>query len=564
MSFRGSVVNEGSKVKTPADTFDVVIFGGGLAGQTLARQIVLERPSATILVTELRTYPAKDAAHKVGESTVEIGAHYFAKVLGLEQHLKASQLRKAGLRYFFSRGANTDVAARIEMGASYFPPVPSYQINRGRFENTLIADNIRLGVEFWDRCKAMDVKQDGDIYHTTVERLGETSSIRSRWIVDASGRAGLLKRKFGLKRESPHKCNAVWFRIDDRIDLDDWSEDPTWKARLPKGLRWLSTNHFMGRGYWVWFIPLAGDATSIGIVADSELHPLEEMRSFPLALDWLRRFEPQCAREIEARSEKLLDFLAVKHYAHGCARVFSGERWALTGDAGVFTDPFYSPGSDFIAMSNTFITDLIVRDLGGEDIARRSNEYDRVYLNIYESYVGIYHNQYRVMGNSQVMAMKVVWDFAMYWSFLALRFMNGRLCDLDLSWRSASILQRANQLNCRLQKLFRAWDETDQNDYSATFIDVLEVEIMQRLHTGLSDELPGDLLLERMGENLKLCECLAAAIFRVAEPDIAKRPGQSGLSRFDTAAWLDSHLDHRNDVEIAEIAARTVEQLRQS
>jgi len=34
----------------------------------------------------------------------------------------------------------------------------------------------------------------------------------------------------------------------------------------------------------------------------------------------------------------------------------------LTGEAGAFLDPFYSPGSDYIAMANTFITDLIVRD----------------------------------------------------------------------------------------------------------------------------------------------------------------------------------------------------------
>src|SRR6185437_8725297 len=68
-------------------SFDVVVMGGGLAGQTLARQIKRERPSTRILIMELRPHPVKEAAHKVGESTVEIGAHYFAKVLGLETHL---------------------------------------------------------------------------------------------------------------------------------------------------------------------------------------------------------------------------------------------------------------------------------------------------------------------------------------------------------------------------------------------------------------------------------------------------------------------------------------------
>jgi hypothetical protein len=43
--------------------------------------------------------------------------------------------------------------------------------------------------------------------------------------------------------------------------------------------------------------------------------------------------------------------------------VFSARRWALTGEAGLFLDPFYSPGTDFIAISNTYITELVARDV---------------------------------------------------------------------------------------------------------------------------------------------------------------------------------------------------------
>ena len=547
----------------PVSIYDVVVLGGGLAGQTLARQIQRELPSTSILITELRPHPAKEAAHKVGESTVEIGAHYFSKVLGLEQHLLDSQLRKAGLRYFFPHSNNEDVASRVEMGASYFPPVPSYQIDRGRFENFLAEDNIRHGVHFWDCCKAVQVTRDGDTHFVRLERAGESFSVAARWVIDASGRAGLLKRQLGLSRESDHKCNAVWFRIADRIDIDEWSDDPQWQARLAKGLRRLSTNHFMGRGYWVWFIPLAGGATSVGIVADSELHPLKEMRSFERALDWLKRHEPQCAREVEARADKLMDFLALKHYAYGCARVFSGDRWALTGEAGVFTDPFYSPGSDFIAMSNTFIADLIRRDLSGEDITRRADDYNRVYLNTYESFITIYQNQYPLMGNPQLMAAKIVWDFAIYWGFLTLQFLNGRLCDLGLLERAGSILQRVNHLNARVQAFFQEWDALGQQTCGPAFIDVLGVNIMRRLHYGLEDHLPGDALLQRFAENLKLCESLAAAIFHEAAklfPHVASilvNPYAITLNLDE-----DGLFDREKAVAVEHVAAATMEYIR--
>ena len=77
---------------------DVVILGGGLAGLTLALQLRQREPDLDILVLERRSEPAPDAVHKVGESTVEVGAHYFDKVLGLGEHLRDRHLRTADRR----------------------------------------------------------------------------------------------------------------------------------------------------------------------------------------------------------------------------------------------------------------------------------------------------------------------------------------------------------------------------------------------------------------------------------------------------------------------------------
>lgn len=563
---REPVIERASPQSVPVATFDVVILGGGLAGLTLARQIKRARPSTSVLVTEFRAHPVPESAHKVGESTVEIGSHYFSEVLGLKHHLKSAQLRKAGLRYFFPRGWNDDVASRVEMGASYFPPVPSYQLDRGRFENALGEENLGLGVEFWDRCKAGRVTRDGGWHHIVLKRDGQPFTVAARWVVDASGRASILKRQLGLARPVGHKCNAVWFRIAEKIDLDEWSDDPRWHNRLPKGLRWLSTNHFMGRGYWVWFIPLAPEATSVGIVADAELHPLSEMRSFELALDWMRRHEPLCARVVEERRDKLMDFLALKHYAFGCARVFSGDRWALSGEAGVFTDPFYSPGSDFIGMGNTFITDLIMRDMAGEDVHARADEYNRVYLNTYESFITVYENQYPLMGNARVFAPKIVWDFAVYWGFLTLQFLGGRLCDLELLTRAGQHLQRVNHLNARMQAFFREWDALDRRDWEPAFIDVMDIDIMRRLHFELQDDLSGDAMLARFEQNLRLVESLAAAIFQEAAqllPQATDRPINPYAISLNPELWEEEGLfDSAKAVEVEEVAARSIMKLR--
>ena len=54
---------------------DVLIMGGGLAGLSLAIQLRQRDRGIRVVVIERRTHPVREAAFKVGESTVEIGAH---------------------------------------------------------------------------------------------------------------------------------------------------------------------------------------------------------------------------------------------------------------------------------------------------------------------------------------------------------------------------------------------------------------------------------------------------------------------------------------------------------
>ena len=231
---------------------------------------------------------------------------------------------------------------------------------------------------------------------------------------------------------------------------------------MPSGLRWQSTVHLMGAGYWVWLIPLGSGSHSFGIVADGDMHPFARINRFERAMDWLREFEPQCAEVMEAHAGELEDFLALQHFAHSCARVFSPDRWALVGEAGVFTDPFYSPGSDFIAMGNDYVTDLIVRDARGEDIAARAEAFNATYLRLFDAFIRLYDGQYPIMGNAQVMTAKVSWDNACYWAITALLFFQRRLRQPEFIASIEPLMRRFFVLHARMQQFFRAWDLADR------------------------------------------------------------------------------------------------------
>ena len=509
---------EKSQNKQPLNgEYDVVILGGGLAGLTLARQIKQARPETSILVAEKRKHPVPEVAFKVGESTVELGTHYLRDVLGLTEHLETYQLPKAGLRCFFTAGNNNDIAQRVELGGRIIPPVPSHQFDRGRLENMLGEENLTLGVDFWHDCKVREVSFGSSQHLVSLLRDTQELTVSARWVVDASGRAGLLKRQLGLAEKVTHDASAVWFRIDDKIDVTEWSSDERWRARVPDGLRWLSTNHLMGRGYWVWLIPLPSGATSIGIVADEKLHPHKQMNRFERALAWLYQHEPQCAQIIDQKRDRLQDFRALKQYAYGCKRVFSAERWALTGEAGVFVDPLYSPGTDFIGMGNSLITDLIIRDLAGEAIRERVEHYNLSYINLFKLFLAIYEGQYALMGNSQVMSAKIVWDFAIYWAVTTLLFFhNNKL--FDWTWVSSinHDFQRFNRLHTGMQHFFRQWDEVGTGEWSEIFVDLQKIDFLYQLHLELEAGLGEEELKVQFSKNIDLLEFVAEEMIKQA------------------------------------------------
>jgi flavin-dependent dehydrogenase len=355
-----------------------------------------------IVVLERQARPLREAAHKVGESTVEIAAHYFADTLGLREHLEASHIRKFGFRFFFSDGRD-DLANVTELGVSAVLPTPSYQIDRGILENFLGDEARRRGIDFRDgvTVRGFDIGP-GESEHAVriTDAAGNEDILAARWLLDASGRAGMIRRKLDLTRDNGHHANAIWFRIDERLEIDGWCDDTEWQSRCEPAERWRSTNHLCGPGYWAWLIPLSSGAHSVGIVADAAMHPIEGMKTFDLALAWLQKHQPAIAREVDRRRDKLLDFAFFRDYSYGCSRMFSSDRWALTGEAGAFLDPFYSPGSDFIAISNTYITLLVGRDRAGEPLAPYARLYERLFFSFYESTLKMYRGQYNLFGDA--------------------------------------------------------------------------------------------------------------------------------------------------------------------
>ncbi len=496
------------------EKFDVTVLGGGLAGLSFALQCQQAVPKARIVVLEKREHPVPEAAHKVGESTVEVAAHYFGEILGLKEHIRESQLPKLGLRFFFPAGDNSRIEDRLELGGKRYAPCPSYQLDRGRFENHL-GDLCRdRGIEFRDRARIENVSINSWGNHEVAyKQLKENKTIRSRWVIDASGRRAFLKRQLGLQQDSQHVANAAWFRFNNRIKIDDWCDKSEWhEGHSGKTARWYSTNHFMGQGYWVWIIPLSSGSTSMGIVAAEQFHSLSDFNSIDKSLNWLEKHEPQCADVVRENMESLQDFRAIRNYSTECKQVFSANRWGITGEAGFFHDPFYSPGSDFIAFSNTFLTDLVRRDLNWQGHRIRAFAYDRIFKRFYYGTLTAYQDQYQMFGNPTVMPTKILWDYLVYWSITGFIFFHGRMCEQTMYLRNLRRLDRLGKLNHFMQDFFRQWHAATDGRAVTGTVNVSEMPIIREMNQRLKDELPGGKFFERFEFNAQQLESLANEI----------------------------------------------------
>ena len=163
---------------------DVAIVGGGLAGLSLARHLLLETDCTVALLERRRELPPR--RQKVGESTVQLAGYYFSKVLDLEEHLCTAQVMKYNLRFYWPvRGAaNRGFEEYAQSYIREFSNVARYQLDRNRFEGHLLElvsreprFDLRLGVSHLE----VDLASGEGLHQVRVRAGGRDQELSARW-----------------------------------------------------------------------------------------------------------------------------------------------------------------------------------------------------------------------------------------------------------------------------------------------------------------------------------------------------------------------------------------------
>lgn len=311
-------------------SYDVIVIGGGPAGTALATFV--QRQGHSCLVLNDSTFPR----YHIGESLIP---HTYGTLdrLGLLPKLRESHFPvKHSVRFVSPSGAAADpfyFSETIEGDRAR-----TWQVKRSEFDQMCLDNALQAGVEVRMGTSVHEVMfEDGQAVGVMAHQGAEPpSAIRSKVVVDASGRSTIIGKQLGLREEIPNlQKSSIWsyYRGGQRLAGIDAGETTVFTIQ--------------DRG-WFWYIPLPDDIVSVGIVAAPE-YLFDESSDFEKIYQReVERCGPLSDRLQNAEQVDIVRGIRKLAYLN---RQVAGDGWIMIGDAAGFLDPIYSSGL-FLALAS--------------------------------------------------------------------------------------------------------------------------------------------------------------------------------------------------------------------
>jgi flavin-dependent dehydrogenase len=338
---------------TPRDGYDVVVVGGGPGGS--ATGAFLAKAGRRVLLFEREPFPR----FHVGESLLPASLPVLERLGILPAIAERGFQVKTGAAFHDqeSGSAHTFYFLRGKPWPSY-----SYQVPRADFDALLLDHARKLGVDVRQPATVESVAFDADGVTVGAVSHGQRTETRARFLVDASGRAGLLAQKVGRRERVPNLGKVALFA--------HWRG--AWRAPAPdEG----NIRIYVFENGWFWWIPLHEDRTSVGCVMHAKTVREWAGPRDALYLEMIRRCR-KVAEHLDG-AERVTDIHREANFSYRNEPVV-GDRFLAVGDAIAFVDPIFSGGLHIAVQSGELAAQEIDRALAdGRFEARRFRRYER-------------------------------------------------------------------------------------------------------------------------------------------------------------------------------------------
>ncbi|KAJ7572122.1 hypothetical protein C8J56DRAFT_1080892 [Mycena floridula] len=318
----------------------ILVIGGGPAGSYAAS--ALQREGHQVVLFESSKFPR----YHVGESMLPSFRNYMHFIDLEDQVVNHGFIPKPGATFKLDHSMDSTWTDFTTYGDGY----RSYNVIRSELDDMMLRHAEKQGVRVYEETRADSIEFGGTpgssrpVAANWTNKMGETGRISFEWLVDASGRSGLMSTKYLKNRQMRESLRnvAVWAYWKD-VTLHG-------KGTKQEGSGWFEA--LTDQTGWGWVIPLNDGTTSIGIVMHQDIsntkktalnangqkmslteHYLDQLQFVP----GVKELIGEAGNMISGTTKSAADYSYF-------AATYSGDHFRVIGDAANFVDPFFSSG----------------------------------------------------------------------------------------------------------------------------------------------------------------------------------------------------------------------------
>lgn len=333
---------------------DLAIVGAGPAGSTLA--ILAAERGRRVVLLEKDCHPR----FHIGESLLPMNLSIFEE-LGLSEAVADIGVYKPGAEFVLEDMEAPIERIRFDQALNYRHGY-AWQVRRAEFDALLFERARQAGALCAQAARVRDADfSAGAGAVLTVDYNGSAATLEAGFVVDASGRDGILARQFDLRQSNRKHATAALFGHFENV------------AKRPNERAGDISIYWFDEG-WFWMIPLRDGVMSVGAVCNPGY--LKSRRCDPesFLMHTLAR-NPRAAERMKT-AQAIGKITATGNYSYR-ARTVGGDRWLLVGDAYAFVDPVFSSGVLMAMSSAEAALPVVEAALNGRDSGLQRRRYKR-------------------------------------------------------------------------------------------------------------------------------------------------------------------------------------------